>query len=92
MKIKFSSKLLAAIPFQLAEHAFLFFLALTCVALIFSAGLFYFFVWLPQESDPPIPANVMQFQIGAFDRIMEIQDARQQRFQSANILDPLSLF
>jgi|APFre7841882654_1041346.scaffolds.fasta_scaffold03004_1 hypothetical protein len=71
------------LPWILAGHAFLSFLLLFIIILIVSAIIFYKYSILVQKIEPNVTEKSLQFKKGDYQKVLEIWQERDKKFQEA---------
>lgn len=67
----------------LAEHAFLFFLALIFIGLIMGGFLFYRYSFLAEKAEPEITQEPVQFKENLYQKILEEWQVKEEKFEEA---------
>lgn len=81
LKFKREKEFLKKLPRILGEQAFLTFLALLFLALIFGGFLFYKYSILAEKAEPEIPEKPLEFQEKTYQEVLKIWQDRQKKFE-----------
>ena len=85
-KIKFKKikDFLKNLPHALGERAFLTFLGLLFLSLIFGGFVFYEYNILPEKEAPQISEGPLQFNKKTYEEVVKIWQEKEKRFESSD--------
>jgi len=92
LKIKKIKEFFQKIPFLLAKKAFLFFLGLLVLALIFGGLIFYRYNVLVKKIEIQIIEEPLKFQEKTYHNLLKIWQEKERRFQESEVKTYPKLF
>ena len=84
LKVKKIKEFLKKLPRTLGERAFLTFLGLLLVALIFGGIIFYQYNILVKKAEVQITEELLQFQTNTYQDVLKIWQEREKKFQETD--------
>jgi hypothetical protein len=91
-KFKKNKEKLRKLVFKLAENFLLSTLVLISLAFLLGAFIFYKYSYLPEKKIPQITPKTLEFEEGLFQKIVEIWEFRQQKFDEVGSKEYPDLF